>query len=366
MDKQLAMELGWDDLKEQSLLHGLTEEQIRYLFERSKQEKFLPNEIILEEGEQSTDVYLIIEGEANVLKWDENHLAQVVVGRLVKGDTFGEMSFMDNSPRSTTIKAAKPATLLKITKENLISAGDILKQIYANIAIVNINRLRTSNSAFVKNLQTSQQLFQIREHVGQFLLFLYLIVGIISLLMSRFFPSMLQTYLLWIVVAVPAIFMIRAKRFEFAHFGVNLQKWPSVLLTSSIALILVLGCIYFMNAYLNVLHISAISLEAISTRLQSPMAWPLYALFALSQEFVMRGVLQTALQDFLQDEKGLKAWIINALFLFVLTLPLGIQPAIQLFLIGLPMGLLYLKQRSLLGVSIIHFLLIILGLFLPK
>lgn len=362
MGEQPEMELKGDYLKEQSFLKGLSDEQILYLYKQSKQEEFLPNEVIIAEGEKTTDIYLILEGEVSVLKWDEDHNAEVVIGRLSKGDTFGEMSFMDNSPRSTTIKAAKPAILLKLTKETIFSEKDILMQLYANIAIVNINRLRSSNKLFIKNLQTIQQLFQIREHIGQFLIYLYLILGLAVLLANNFFSGFFQMYLPWFITAIPAIYMIKANQFEFSHFGLNIRHWFSIILGSCLALTLVLGLVYFANIFFK-LSMPLISLEQFSKDWTSLNIWPLYAVYAFAQEFVARGVLQTALEDFLHDERGYKSWITNAIFLFLFFLPLGLQLAIHLFLIGLPMGLLYLKQRSILGIAFIHF--ILLCFFVP-
>jgi CRP-like cAMP-binding protein len=357
MDEQSEMELNWDSLKEQSLLKGLSEEQILYLYKQSTQEKFLPNEVIIAEGEKTTDVYLILEGEVNILKWDEDHSSEVVIGHLGKGDTFGEMSFMDDSPRSTTVKAAKPAILLKLTKE-AVATKDILIQLYENIAIVTINRLRNSNKMFVKNLKTIQHLFQIREHIGHFLIYLYLTLGLAVLLISHFFSGPIETYLPWFVTAIPALYLIKANRFQFSHFGLNARNWLSVLLISCLALVLVVGLVDFVNIFFKLSFIPLIPSEQFNHDWPSLEILPFYAAYAVVQEFVARGVLQTALQDFLHDRSGYKAWFINAIFLFLLLLPLGLQLATHLFLIGLPMGLLYLNQRSILGVALIHFVLL--------
>ncbi len=90
--------------------------------------------------------------------------------------------------------------------------------------------------------------------------------------------------------------------------------------------------------------------------------WPFYAIYCFSQEFVGRGILQVGLQDFLHDTKGIKSLFVNAIFLFILLLPLGAEQAVNLFLVGLPMGLLYLKQKTIWGGVIIHFFLFCFGI----
>lgn len=362
MDKQPTRKFGWDSLKQQSLLQGLSDEQLLYLHEHSQEEKFLPNELIIEEGERTTDVYLILEGEINILKWDEKHTSEVLIGHLRKGEAFGEMSFMDNSPRSTTIKAAKPVVLLKLTQEILNSVKDILAQIYANIALLNVNRLRISNRIYVKNLVENQRLFQIRQNIGQFLLYQYLIFCLAIVLVEFLIPQDLQIYFPWLITLIPAIAMIKSYSFEFSHFGLNVRNWLSVIFISFFTVALTIGLLYLLNRALQFYAIPNSVIEWPLTKNILPLGlWPFYALYCFSQEFIARGVLQTSLQEFLHDDSGYKALFITSTFLLLLLMPLGIQQAINLFLIGLPMGLLYLKQRSILGIFLIHFLLICLG-----
>jgi CRP-like cAMP-binding protein len=362
MNKEPNRKFEWNSLKQQSLLQGLSDEQLRYLYEHSQEEKFLPNELIIEEGEHTTDVYLILEGEINILKWDEEHTSEVLIGHLRKGEAFGEMSFMDNSPRSTTIKASKPVILLKLTKEVLSSIKDILSQIYANIALLNINRLRVSNRIYVRNLVQNQRLFQIRQNIGQFLIYQYLIFCLAVVLVEFLVPKDFQIYLPWLITLIPAIAMIKSYSFEISHFGLNVRHWPSVIFLSFFAVALTIGLLYLLNRFLYFYAIPYSMLEwPLTKNILSLSLWPFYALYCFSQEFIARGVLQTSLQEFLHDDKGYKALFITSIFLLFLFLPLDVHQAINLFLIGLPMGLLYLKQRSILGIFLIHFLLICLG-----
>lgn len=352
------MEVELDHLKQHSLLQGLSDEHIRYLQKNSVQEKFLPNELIVEEGELSSDVYLILTGEINILKWDEEHCSQVLIGRLGKGETFGEMSFMDGSARSTTVKAAKPVTLLKLSKKTLLSVEEILRQIYANIALVNIDRLRTSNKVYVKNLQEHQHAFIIRQNIGKFLLYQYLSFGLIVAI-GTIFAKNNALPLSWIIGLIPVLLSIRANRFTYAHFGVTFHHGISLICVSLATVAIVIVALISLN-----LIFQAYSLPRLmegEERIRIGM-WPFYALYTFAQEFIARGVMQTALKDFLQDDKGYFSLFINALFLFLFLLPLGIQPAFSLFLLGLPLGLLYLKQKSLIGIFIVHFLLLCLGI----
>lgn len=361
MDQKADAQSELDLLKKHSLLQGLTEEQILLLKERSKMEKFLPNELIIEEGEKTTDVYLILEGETNILKWDEQHCSEVLIGKIGKGQTFGEMSFMDNSPRSTTIKAAKPLTVMKLSKEMLNAMKDILSQIYSNIAIININRLRTSNQNYVKKLQENQSSFQIRQTIGKFLIYQYLIFGLIVALIAYIFFPESQIYLPWMVAVIPAFAMIKQYNFPFLHFGLTPQGLITNISVSMLATALIIGVIVIVSTFFSSTP-NAFFQWSLEKNMLPLSVWPFYIAYSFAQEFVARGVLQSALQDFLTDEKGMQTLFVNAAFLFVLLLPLGFDTAIELFLVGLPLGLLYLKQKSIWGNAILHSILLCLGI----
>ena len=107
---------------------------------------------------------------------------------------FGEMSFMDGSPRSTTIETTKKTVVFGLSRQDLEElqgkAGlqDIYNKIISNIAIININRLRSSNETQVKTLRTSLRRFQVRQGMGKFLIFSLLAFGIVNLLSLFFKP----------------------------------------------------------------------------------------------------------------------------------------------------------------------------------
>ncbi len=65
--------------------------------------KFSPGDVIFEEGETAKDLYVIITGEAEVLKKVDDKQLRLAV--LTKEDFFGEMAFFSDEPRSATVKA---------------------------------------------------------------------------------------------------------------------------------------------------------------------------------------------------------------------------------------------------------------------
>ena len=69
-------------------------------------------EIIVREGEESSDAYIILTGEVEVTKKDR-HLAT-----LRENSIFGEIAMVDSRPRTATCTAKTDVTLGMVTRQN--------------------------------------------------------------------------------------------------------------------------------------------------------------------------------------------------------------------------------------------------------
>ena len=69
-------------------------------------------DVILREGEESTDAYIILNGEVNVIK------NKKVIATLYENSLFGEIGLVDQRPRTATCVAKTGCTLGTVTREN--------------------------------------------------------------------------------------------------------------------------------------------------------------------------------------------------------------------------------------------------------
>ena len=76
-----------------------------------------PGEIVFEEGDRGDYVCFVVEGSLDVLKKSETG-DEILISTLSKGRSIGEMSVIDDLPRSATIKAQTKSTLLTLSREN--------------------------------------------------------------------------------------------------------------------------------------------------------------------------------------------------------------------------------------------------------
>ncbi|NIQ88913.1 MAG: cyclic nucleotide-binding domain-containing protein, partial [Deltaproteobacteria bacterium] len=76
-----------------------------------------PGEMVFEEGDPGDYVCFVVEGSLEVLKGTEKG-EEIVISTLSKGSSIGEMSVIDDLPRSASVKARTKATLLTLSREN--------------------------------------------------------------------------------------------------------------------------------------------------------------------------------------------------------------------------------------------------------
>ncbi|MBP9682985.1 MAG: cyclic nucleotide-binding domain-containing protein [Bacteriovorax sp.] len=79
--------------------------------------KLMPNEYLMREGEESTEMYYLQSGTLAVFKRKADQEHQI--GSIIAGELVGEMSFLDQQPRSASVKAMSESVLVVIPHEKL-------------------------------------------------------------------------------------------------------------------------------------------------------------------------------------------------------------------------------------------------------
>ena len=73
---------------------------------------FKSGQIVIREGEYSTDAYLIESGEVSILKGEKK------VAVLKENESFGEIGCLEHKPRTATVVALTPLTLRVLKEED--------------------------------------------------------------------------------------------------------------------------------------------------------------------------------------------------------------------------------------------------------
>lgn len=134
------------DLKNQDL------EKISSFFHEALYRK---NEVIFEEGEPGDSFYILKDGRVGItirLNEDTNTEAELRV--FEPHEYFGEMSLIDNSPRSATARAITDSVLFRIMKNDFIKVSLNYPGVITSLIRTMSDRIRATNEQFAHVLES--------------------------------------------------------------------------------------------------------------------------------------------------------------------------------------------------------------------
>ena len=115
---------------------------------QNKQIQILNGSVLFREGDQGDCAYVIEEGK--ILVYLERDGEEVPISLLKKGEIFGEMSLIDNLPRSASVKAIEDCVLAVITKDQLLERFNTSDSLVQLLLKVMMNRVRKNNSSYTQ------------------------------------------------------------------------------------------------------------------------------------------------------------------------------------------------------------------------
>jgi len=131
-------------LKRVPLFSGLTDGQIERLAAGSVRRNFPKGRTIVAEGEPSQSLYVLLSGRAKVQRSDTEG-KEVILSVLGPGECFGEMSLIDDAPRSASVITLESSDFMSIAKESfkaiLASSPEICLRIMKGL----VKRLRDAD-----------------------------------------------------------------------------------------------------------------------------------------------------------------------------------------------------------------------------
>ena len=104
-------------------------------------------DVIFKEGDSGNYLFVIISGKVDIIKNNQN------IASLEQGNCIGEMSLLDQEPRSADAVSSGESTLLKIDQDGffelMASNSEIIKQILKMLT----KRLRQTNKKLTDSLK---------------------------------------------------------------------------------------------------------------------------------------------------------------------------------------------------------------------
>lgn len=135
----------------------LDAEALHSLAEHAQKRVYLPGEQVVREGEPGEELFVVMEGEADVVIKTGDQTTPVAT--LKKGQFFGEMSLLTGAPRSATVQAKSQLTVTVIGKHamsQVISRTAGLAEQFGTI-------LTTRQSALTATRETADRASKLRS-----------------------------------------------------------------------------------------------------------------------------------------------------------------------------------------------------------
>ncbi|HAR43925.1 MAG TPA: hypothetical protein DCS07_15035 [Bdellovibrionales bacterium] len=140
-------------LRDVKLLQCFSESELSHLIQVGVTANYEDHANIVIEGELSWGLYLILEGVVGIFKNNKLTGEPYDVGQLRHGNFFGEMSLVDDNPRSATVRALTNCQLFYISKEHfqqyLTASKEMKLKFYETCIQTIVSRLRELDDNYV-------------------------------------------------------------------------------------------------------------------------------------------------------------------------------------------------------------------------
>lgn len=126
------------------LFRGLQQKQLKSLARWTTTRSYEPDQVIVAEGQTGLGLYCIQSGRVRVTKHASGR--EIILREMGPGETFGEISLLDDKPRSATVTALGPTTAVLLDKSQFLAEIKVFPEITLAILPVIVEWLRESDA----------------------------------------------------------------------------------------------------------------------------------------------------------------------------------------------------------------------------
>lgn len=356
-------------LKDFELLKYLDKEKMQIVEKACTLRTYQPEEWLIREGDRSTDIYFLVSGDVDLYKWEESSQTNLLFKKLSSGQSFGEMSFIEGSPRSCSVRARNELTVYILEKEKLFIDRDcginILSKMTAAINRQVINNLKYLDDSHASLLQKKIDDLEQRHQFASFLFLMVsclFLIALVRAITDDFFPdynlfsSVMMTWIYFLfVLLIPLFIGFKGIKLSLHRIGIKTEKLKEslvdALLFGGLGTILIWGTAKVVNWLY-----PELGLTGNPFYVKFPLITAIYFVFSYVQEFV-RGAVQVTVEDFLGDRHPLYAIFFTSFIFGICHLQYGAITIIVTFFASIIFGIIYSRTYNLFGVGLVHFIL---------
>jgi CRP-like cAMP-binding protein len=141
----MARNTKTDQLRGVQMFSACTDKELAQIARACDEVSVDPDAVIVEEGAEGEDFYLVVTGEAAVTRGGQP------VATVVSGEYFGELSLLDPGPRNATVTAKTAMSLLKLGRSEFGAVLDSWPGVAHKLLEQMAKRLRQADERAVTN-----------------------------------------------------------------------------------------------------------------------------------------------------------------------------------------------------------------------
>jgi signal transduction histidine kinase len=141
-------------------LKGLDEVELAEMASLMELHTYPPGHILCHEGANEAVFYIIAEGHVIITKQMEEDVADRILRVGSRGDLVGEMALIQNAPRSATVRATTPCTVLEMNKADFETVLSHSPRMALDIIRITFDRLRANDQMAIIDLQKTNQVLR--------------------------------------------------------------------------------------------------------------------------------------------------------------------------------------------------------------
>ncbi len=346
-------------LKEHEAFSHLNDAVLQRIVSVSEVVHFAEGHAIVQEGEETSELFLLVEGQARVVRTDPTG-EFIALGTVSVGECIGELAFLDGEPRAASVIAQTPCALVKIHEEALQALSDgaaVVGELKGALASVVVKRARSLSDDMLSALREQLATKTLQNQFGHFLVFTIALYSISTtlfyLVAERYVKDVYDPGFSWqtvLLFAVPCLIIIKAMKIPPNQLGLRREGlFQSV--GESLAICLVLS----VPAAIYYLFFKAGQAPETGGVKVDTLFLTQYFIHTVMQEIGSRGLLQGLFQKFLADTKGHRSILLTSTIFASLHLTFGVDAVVITFFASIVFGYVYLRQKNLAGVIVLHY-----------
>ena len=139
---------------------GLEDKELQEIAELTEFCMYPPDHVLCQEGELEDVFYIIAEGNVIISKKVGEEKTERVLRLGEKGDIVGEMSMIQNLPRSATVRTTTECTVLEMERQDFEAILSSNPRMAIDIIRITLDRMRANDKTMIEDLQKSNKILR--------------------------------------------------------------------------------------------------------------------------------------------------------------------------------------------------------------